>query len=94
MDPVRTPDFGSHFWQQCVHIDKCFPFVKQVVWGELSEALLDQLSALSSEVFLPLLSNRTNTEKVLPEVVAKSVTDGLQRFAATGNDRCALLKRI
>ena len=57
---------------------------EQVVWGELSEALLDQLSALSSEVFLPLLYNRTNTEKVLPEVVAKSVTDGLQRFAATG----------
>ena len=57
---------------------------EQVVWGELSEALLDQLSALSSEVFLPLLYNRTNTEKVLPEVVARSVTDGLQRFAATG----------
>ncbi len=55
-----------------------------MVCGELSDALLDQLSALSSEVFLPLLANRSNAEKALPEVVAKSVTDGLQKFVATG----------
>lgn len=60
----------------------------QVVCGELSDALLDQLSALSSEVFLPLLANRANAagaEKALPKVVAKGLTDGLQKFMATGS---------
>ena len=56
----------------------------QVVCGELSDALLDQLSALSSEVFLPLLSNRGNAEKALPEVVARGVADGMKKFVATG----------
>lgn len=57
----------------------------QVVSGELSDSLLDQLSALSSEVFLPLLaSNRPPALASAPEVVAKGVAEGMQKFVASG----------
>lgn len=60
-----------------------------MVCGELSDALLDHLSALSSEVFLPLISGRGgNAEKALPGVVAKGVTDSLQKFVVTGGWLC------
>ena len=56
---------------------------RSVLAGELSEAPLDQLAALSSGVFLPLIISRTRANGALPDVVAKGLTDGLLKFVAT-----------
>lgn len=81
---MRLAAYQNHLLQPATR----FP-PAQILCGELaSDVLLDQLSALSSEVFLPLIANRSNTsggtEKSVPEVVAKNVVDGLQKFVATG----------
>jgi hypothetical protein len=54
-----------------------------VVSGELSDALLDQLSALSSEVFLPMVAASAGSGGA-PEVVAKGVAEGMHKFVASG----------
>ena len=58
-----------------------------MVAGELSDALLDQLSALSAEVFLPLLAGGNLPMQgggALPEVVARSVAESMHKFVASG----------
>lgn len=56
-----------------------------MVVGELSDALLDQLSALSSEVFLPLIAGgRAPPLAAMPEVMAKGVAEGMHKFVASG----------
>lgn len=55
-----------------------------MVAGELSDALLDQLAALSSEVFLPLIANNRAPLAAVPEVVVKSVAEGMHKFVASG----------
>lgn len=56
----------------------------QVVSGELSDALLDQLSALSSEVFLPLISNNNLPMAAAPPAAVKGVAEGMHKFVASG----------
>lgn len=60
------------------------PDPRQVVSGELSDALLDQLSVLSSEVFLPLIVNNNIPGSPAPEVVVKTLTDSMHKFVASG----------
>ena len=55
----------------------------QVVSGELSDALLDQLSALSTEVFLPLIASN-NAPKAAPAAAIKGVAEGMHKFVASG----------
>lgn len=62
----------------------------RLIAGELSDAPLDQLAALSSSVFLPLIRSAVRgtpgavgSQAALPEVVAKGLSDGLQRFVAS-----------
>lgn len=56
----------------------------QVVSGELSDALLDQLSALSSEVFLPLISSNKLPMAATPAAAVKGVAEGMHKFVASG----------
>lgn len=55
----------------------------QVTYGDFGESPLEQLSAVSSEVILPLLSNPAN-QGGWPDVVAKEITDNLHKFVAHG----------
>ncbi len=55
-----------------------------MVSGELSDALLDQLSALSSEVFLPLIANNNLPMAGAPAAAVKGVADGMHKFVASG----------
>lgn len=59
----------------------------QVVSGELSDAVLDQLSVLSQGVFLPLISNNNLANGATPEVVVKSVAETMHKFVASGENR-------
>eukprot|EP00891_Asterochloris_glomerata_P002883 jgi/Astpho2/2883/Aster-01037 len=52
-----------------------------VTYGDFGESPLEQLSAVSSEVILPLLSNPAN-QGGWPDVVAKEITDNLHKFVA------------
>ncbi|KAK9808985.1 hypothetical protein WJX72_007373 [[Myrmecia] bisecta] len=52
-----------------------------VTYGDFGESPLEQLSVVSQEVILPLLSNHAN-QTGWPEVVAKEVTDNLHKFIA------------
>ena len=56
----------------------------QVVYGELSDAVLDQLSALSQGVFLPLISNNNVANCSTPEVVVKNIVNSMHKFVASG----------
>jgi len=59
------------------------PVVLQVAHGELTEAPLETLSALAQNVFLPLLTARSNQEG-WPDVVVQEVSDSMHRLVATG----------
>ena len=55
--------------------------------GELSDAPLDQLAALSTQVFMPLLGGGASGgggSSPLPEVVAQGLAEGMTKFAAMG----------
>jgi dynein heavy chain, axonemal len=54
-----------------------------VTHGEVGEAPLETLSAMSQEVLLPLLANPAN-QAGWPDVVAKDVTDTLHKFISEG----------
>ena len=55
----------------------------QVVCGELGESVLEQLSALSQDVVLPLLSNPANHVGI-SEGVGREVQSRLHQFIADG----------
>ena len=55
----------------------------QVVCGELGESVLEQLSALSQDVVLPLLSNPANHVGI-SDGVGREVQDRLHQFIADG----------
>ena len=55
----------------------------QVVCGELGESVLEQLSSLSQEVVLPLLSNPANHVGI-SDGVGREVQDRLHQFIADG----------
>ena len=55
----------------------------QVVCGELGESVLEQLSALSQDVVLPLLSNPANHVGI-SEGVGREVQARLHQFIADG----------
>ena len=55
--------------------------VRQVLYGDLSDIPLEQLSAIAQEVYLPLLSNPRNQDG-WPEVVTKEVLENLHKFIA------------
>ena len=59
----------------------------QVVSGELSDAVLDQLSALSEGVFLPLISHNNLENGATPEVVVKNIADSMHKFVASGESK-------
>ncbi|KAK9822882.1 hypothetical protein WJX74_000347 [Apatococcus lobatus] len=60
---------------------------KQVVCGELGESVLEQLSSLSQEVVLPLLSNPANHVGI-SDGVGREVQDRLHQFIA---DACVAI---
>ena len=53
----------------------------QVSFGDVCASPLEQLSAVSQEVFLPLLCNPRNQEG-WPEVIGREVVDGMHKFIA------------
>lgn len=59
------------------------PAALQVAHGELTEDPLETLSALAQNVFLPLLTARSNQEG-WPDVVVQEVSDSMHRLVATG----------
>ena len=56
--------------------------IDQLIVGDLSPAVLEQLSTLGSEVFLPLISSPANQEG-LPDIVAKGVLDSFHQLMAS-----------
>lgn len=54
---------------------------QEVIQGEFSASPLESLSSVSREVVLPILNNPHNSS-VLPEVVAKDLSENFQRFLA------------
>ena len=54
----------------------------QLIAGELSTALLELLSSLSNEVFLPFISSTSLS--LMPQMVLKSIGDGIHKLTASG----------
>lgn len=52
-----------------------------MLYGDLGDIPLEQLSAVAQEVFLPLLSNPRNQDG-WPEVVTKEVLENMHKFIA------------
>ena len=52
-----------------------------MLYGDLSDVPLEQLSAIAQEVYLPLLTNPRNQDG-WPEVVTKEVLENLHKFIA------------
>ncbi|KAL4450636.1 hypothetical protein ABPG77_000992 [Micractinium sp. CCAP 211/92] len=89
-DLVATNSLPPKFKRKTVYLLKLArvplvkeDFDKQVVFGELSEAVLDQLSALSQGIFLPLISNNNLAHGATPEVVVKNIATSMQKFVAS-----------
>ena len=55
---------------------------QHLMCGELGESPLDQLNAISQEVFMPILTNPRN-QGGWPEVIAHEVVDNLHKFVAS-----------
>jgi dynein heavy chain len=53
------------------------------MFGDFGELPLENLSAISQEVFLPMMCNPLNQEG-WPEVISKEVTDNFHKFIANG----------
>ena len=71
-EPKENPSFA---------ISRTHSSAPQVLYGDLSDVPLEQLSAIAQEVYLPLLSNPRNQDG-WPEVVTKEVLENLHKFIA------------
>ena len=88
---VLRPSLAETFsmgLQRCTQTGRCAwaqlsTLVVQVVCGELGESVLEQLSSLSQDVVLPLLSNPANHVGI-SEGVGREVKDRLHQFIADG----------